>query len=767
MPFDVEMPDGTVITDVPDGTTQSQIMQRYKAASAPVTTQEQMVGLGSPIARFAKGFIADPLLGINQALGQAIAPTTRVIGKGIESLTGPNAVTQGLQNVDVNSNAVVNQYNQSTQAARKRVGSDGIDFIELGGAIASPVNKLFGVAAAPTALGRIGQAAGQGTMFGAIQPVIGAKNEDDYINEKLKQMGAGALFGGLVSTGVETASKVSSVLKELAQPLSEKGRENVLRTYLDGLTGTKKEEIVAALKAPEELVKGVRPTAAEAVSNIPEATSLAAYQQKVASNPAKGVAGSFAAREAEQEAGRVAALRSVGQDEAALQAAQAQRTAMTAPMREDALTQANIAGQVMPRLEDEIAAKFAQKTQAMQIGGKLGTTASQEANRLKTQSFYPVEGMPRVPSGLRPEEQYAQVQANLAGAREAGVEATIKQAQKDFKQMQLDSLSQNGFYPLESQPIISNINKMLQSPGVGASGLVQSTLGELRDKLAGLTNPKTGVIDSRDLYTVRKEIGTTIAKNAKETGNFDQNLIVKLDTNIKSYIDNAIESAGGTDWKKYLTTYQQASDKINQMQIGQALEKKLGTSLGDKQRAGVFATAVENAAQTIKTSTGSSRYSKLEDVLTAPQIKAVNSVLADVQRKAQSEALAAKSSSTGVEQKGELPNFLSRTASITNTVLRVLKKDSNEQINRMAADLMLDPPKLAAFIEGVPTKQMPTIIDAFMTRLSPEMRNEFIKLVATSKEFVNVAKEGLTRNIPIRAATDLSTQPENPIFQQQ
>ena len=751
MPFDVEMPDGTVITDVPDGTTQSQIMQRYKASTAPVTTQEQMVGLGSPVARFAKGFIADPLLGINQALGQAIGAT----GKSIESYTGPNAITQGMQQVGTGSNAVVNQYNQATQAARKRVGSDGIDLIELGGAIASPVNKLFGAPAGVTATERIGQAIGTGGLFGAIQPVVGAKSEDDYITEKFKQMGAGALFGGLLSTGLETTAKVSSIIKELAQPLSEKGRTDVLRNYLDSLTGTKKEEIVAALKAPEELVKGVRPTAAEAVANIPEATSLAAYQQKVAGNPAKGVAGSFAAREAEQEAGRVAALHSVGRDESALQAAQAERTALTAPMREDALAQANIAGQVIPRLEDEIASKFAQKTQAMQIGGKLGTSASQEAQRLKTQNFYPVEGMPKVPTGYRPEEHYAQVEANLAGAREAGAEATIKQAQKDFKQMQLDSLAQNGFYPLESKPIIGKIDAMLQSPGVGSSGLVQSTLGELRDKLASLTNPKTGVIDSRDLYTVRKEIGTTIAKNAKETGNFDQNLIVKLDTNIKSYIDNAIESAGGTDWKKYLTTYQQASDKINQMQIGQALEKKLGTSLGDKQRAGVFATAVENAAQTIKTSTGSSRYSKLEDVLTAPQVKAVNSVLADVQRKAQSEALAAKSGSTGIEHKGELPNFLSRAASITNTVLRVLKKDSNEQINRMAADLMLDPPKLAAFIEGVPTKQMPAIVEAFMTRLSPEMRGEFTMMVTA-------AKEGLNRNVPIRAATDLSTQP-NPI----
>lgn len=35
MSFDVEMPDGTVIEDVPDGTTQAQVMSRYKGSAAP------------------------------------------------------------------------------------------------------------------------------------------------------------------------------------------------------------------------------------------------------------------------------------------------------------------------------------------------------------------------------------------------------------------------------------------------------------------------------------------------------------------------------------------------------------------------------------------------------------------------------------------------------------------------------------------------------------------------------------------------------------
>ena len=294
---------------------------------------------------------------------------------------------------------------------------------------------------------------------------------------------------------------------------------------------------------------------------------------------------------------------------------------------------------------------------------------------------------------------------------------------------------------MRTSPIIEKIDSVLTTPGIRASDLAQQSLSTVREKLAGLSDAR-GVIDSRDLYTVRKELGNTIKTLSRETGNFDDKLVARLDTNLKSYIDNAIESAGGTDWKKYLRTYEQASTKINQMEIGQALEQKLQTSLGDKQRAGVFATAVENAAQTIKKSTGQARFKKLEDVLEPAQINIINRVLADVQRKAKAEALATKSRVVGAET-AELPNLLNRAALLTNTVLKAVKKDATEDINKMAAEMMLDPRKLAAFIEGVPAKQADTIVTAFMSRLTDDMREAFRQAV-TTQGLVRGGTEALT-----------------------
>lgn len=723
--YKVQAPDGKVITlEGPEGASQDEIIakaqelyqvapQQTAPAEQPPGVLEQMFGAGSPIARFAKGAIVDPVLGFNQLVGE-----TGILGERVKQEARGN----------------IRQVEQAVQEGRQRLGSEGFDPYQLAGAVVSPINRLAPTSAASSALGRVGQGAATGALFGGLQPVT---DVDNYIEEKIKQIGIGTAFGGLLSGGIESTAKVSKVLKDVFQPVTQEGRTKALREYITKLTGDKKDEIVQALRQSDELVTGARPTAAEAVADIPEATALAAYQQNLATAPARGISAQFAGREAEQEAARLAALRSVGGDEAALAAAQAQRNATTAPLREDALAQANIAGQLMPRLEDEIAARFASKGKALQVGGRLETEASQQQQLAR--NFFPVPGFPRVSPELS--QNFDRVLGNIEGAVTSKNVAAQRQAEANFKKLQLESIAQNGFYPLRTTPIIEKIDSVLTTPGIRASDLAQQTLSAVREKLAGLSNER-GVIDSRDLYTVRKEIGNTIKSLSRETGNFDDKLVSRLDTNIKSYIDNAIESAGGTDWKKYLQTYEQASKKINQMEIGQALEQKLQTSLGDKQRAGVFATAVENAAQTIKKSTGQARFKKLDEVLEPKQIATINRVLADVQRKAKAEALATKSRVAGAET-AELPNLLNRAALLTNTVLKAIKKDATEDINKMAAEMMLDPRKLVAFIEGVPAKQADTVVTAFMSRLSDDVREAFRQTV-TTQGLVRGGTEALT-----------------------
>jgi hypothetical protein len=594
MAFDVRMPDGTLIRNVPEGTTQEEILSRYNASQQsalqqqPVSMTERMFGAGSPTARFLKGAIVDPLLGANQLLAET-------------GLFGDTVRQQARGNVRA--------VEQAVQEGRKRVGSEGLDLVQLAGNIASPVNRLAPTMSAPTAAGRVGQAAGTGLLFGAVTPVV---NTEDYLNEKLTQLGTGAVAGALIGSGVETAKKASKVVKDLAQPLTEAGRRDALREYLTKLSGPEQERVVSALRGADELVAGSRPTVAEAVSDIPTATGLAAYQRRLSgSMPEEGIAGQFAQRTAEQQAARMGALRQdVAQTPELLDLARTLRDADATRNYGQAFAQTITAD---PRLAQIATNPYFKDAlpDAIKLAEAKGITAKTDLTELL---------------------QYVKISLDkqLGKTGDTALSRTEKEAVKNVKKELLDWVGQK--------------------------------------------NPQ---------YSLARE------------------------------------------------AFAKASQPINQMEIGQFLEGKLGTALGDKERAGAFATAVQEAASTIKKASGQAVGRNLEDVLTPKQTATVNNILADVSRKAKAEELASQSNiGSLIQDTAELPNLLNRYATITNTVLKALKKDSNAEINQLAAQMLLDPRQLAAFMEGVPKSKAKEVTRAMLQRLTPENRDLFVRYLA-------------------------------------
>lgn len=617
MSFDVRMPDGTVIKNVPAGTTQEDIMERYSASQQPtpvppqpaveqkpVGVMEQMFGLGSPIARVAKGAVVNPIMGINQMLAE-----TGVFGETVKQSARQN----------------IQGYEEATKAARERVGSTGIDLLELGGAVVSPVSKLMPAPAA-TAVGRIGQGATTGVAFAGAQPVT---NVENYFDEKLQQMGAGALFGGLVSTGFETASKAKKIVSELAKPLTKEGRLGILRDYLNSLTGGKKDEVIKALQGAGEIVPGSRPTAMEAVSNVPEATGIAAFQRQLSRQaPETGVPGQFAARAAEQQAARSGLLQ--------------QEVAQTPAML-------------------DLAKSFRAFDAERNYGEAFGQTLN--ANPKLAQIFQNPYIKDAVPDAIK-----------LGEAKGVTAKTDLTQLLQYVKIGLDKQLSRSG------DTALSRTEKEA----------VQKAKKELVDWIS-TKNPE---------YAVARE------------------------------------------------AFAEASKPINRMEVGQYLQQRLNTPL-DTERAGSFALAVQNAAGTIKKASGQP-FERLSDVLTPKQTAAVDNILSDLQRTAKGQELAGRSVvGAGGKTTTELPNLLNRYAVITNTVLRALKKDANADINRVAAELLLDPQKMAAFMKGVPASKSNLIADAMLRRVNPEMRESLIRALTVSKEEL-----GNVGSVTVRGLTD-------------
>lgn len=568
-------------------------------APAPQTREQRLKSMpasefwaGLPISRVAQG-VASPLLAGAQLLG----------GEGVREKI-----------------AALEAAKQRGMEARGEGGTDWLGMagqLAPAGAIASGITKAL--PAATSLLGRMGTGAAVGGGIAATTPTSQGAPEDFWSNKAL-QTGAGAVLGGTIPAAIEGAKAVGGVAKRVVEPLYEKGRDAVLKRYrIEELLGgdlSARDKVVNQLMQAKALVPGSKPTAGEAIADIPEATGLAAHQRSV--SRMEGVSPEFAKRSAEQEGARQAAIGGIAQTPQAMEAAIQARATTTKPLREAALAAAN------------------------------------------------------VPIGVSP------------------------------------------------APLLGNISKLANQPGLRGSDVVTKTLTDVKEKIRELSKA-TGSIDANDLYTIRKEAGNLIKKYAEETKNFDQRLTAGLLDKVQGYIDNAIEASGGTGWKAYLAKYAEMSQPINRMEVGQELQKALTAPLGTSERAAGFGTAMREAPRTLKKATGQPRYQELGEVLTPQETSSAQAVAQDLARKDAYQRLAAKTRVSGGDViPGNvgvaLPNLLSRPAMVANFLMKQAGRSAEDLIARKAGQQYLHPQALAAALKDVQTPQRQAIINAIMRK---------------------------------------------------
>jgi hypothetical protein len=727
----VTAPDGKQYEiTAPEGATQEQVLeyakQNYSTAAQPkkeaepqkpASVLDQMFGPGSPIARFAKGAVVDPLLGVNQMLAN-----TGIFGQTIK---------QG-------ANQLVKDVDTAVQQGRQRVGSTGFDFAELAGAVLSPANKVTNVVKAPATLaGRVGTSAGLGTVQGLAAPTVNSE-EDSYVTSKLLQAGFGAVLGGGIPATGAAAKKIADIVREL--PISEAAKQRALQNYVrDLIPEGKKDEIVAALKNPAELVSGSKPTAGQTLSETPFGVGLIKEQERVSRGANSG---QFLERSAEQQKARIQSLTDVLGDDAALEALIKRRTEITTPLREKALADANVYGQQIKPLEQQASEVRASMAYALQGQGKTATEAAQAIERANNWS--PVAGFPQFPGRYSPNTERAA--EFKQAAYEFGDVVRIRRAEADFKLTQAQQLKDSGYYPLDSTNIIDRLEKVFNTPGERSNDLLVGASKTLINKLQALTD-ENGIINSVDLYNVRKNIAQDIGEFLKNKNASFGAEAAKVDKALKNVLDAAINKASGSDlWSQYLSKFADYSKRIDQAETGKLLRQRLGeNSLGDVEKAGKFADAVLNAPATIRNATGGQRYGQLSELLTPDQNKAVNAVLADLSRGKKAEELGkAMGASKGplADVGNEIPQFLDNTITLFRTFVKTLKAGGQKELDSKITSLMLNPQELGLFIESIPKAQAKPFAEAVMSRLSPNVAAQLRQVLDTTNFTAGAIQQG-------------------------
>lgn len=290
----------------------------------------------------------------------------------------------------------------------------------------------------------------------------------------------------------------------------------------------------------------------------------------------------------------------------------------------------------------------------------------------------------------RAEQEAAREEAvNRVGGTPKG-----KQVMEEVRSELTDPLydaARKGVVPVDTGPILDKIDDIIKN-NPGNSEL----LTEMQRIRKGLVIPETPVAPelartkAQEVVSSLDGIKTALAKK-------ENTFIVGELTDIKNMLVKAIPGMEDAQ-----AAFAQASEPINRMNIGTYLKKALTGALpAGTERAGAYATALENAPATIKKSTGMARFKSLEDAgVPKPDIDTLNAVADDLNRSLAAEKLQSRGGGAIPKDPNAIQiEMLNRTATFVNKVVATV---ANYVGRKKAIDIaleMLDPKVAAKVLE--------------------------------------------------------------------
>ena len=734
--MNVELPNGTVITDVPEGTSKEEV--KRKAISGGYATLEDFNTPETEAPPETKVAPAKEASMLERIFGDIGADMDKISSFKDDSYF--ERMQAGMRRQEKGfTKGIVDPVVGAAELAARAVGQAGVaDSIvkpyneymqdagmggQLVGAVANPINKLFMPAAGASKLKAVAGSTLAGTTQGGLAPTSGG---DDFMSDKLFNAGIGAALGGGIPLVGILGAKLAGIVGDIN--ISTASRTAAIRDHLESLLGPERDRAIAAIRNVGMYVTGSKPTVGAALGDVPSAAGLVAVEQDLAQNAGLG----FQVRTADNSAARQAALR--GNIEApggqTADAAALERTAVTADLRDDALAQANVAGPKLVKLDKEISDRFDDVASAEQTRGSADLVARNQAKLAEAvPELERITGVPWFQTAEGLAEQARQTSAAYTSV------AAQSRAQGKFKMMQRESLSKEGFYPLSTNTILNNIDNLMSKPVNKVNSLMTSGLNTIKKKIA-LATDENGLVDSQALYAIRKEIGTDL-QNTYNKANAPANLVLlgKQERVIQKFIDDAINDAsGGTIWTKYLKSYSEYSGIIERRKVGKALADRLGGTLGEE-NAVAFAKAVINSKAVVAEALGKPSGKRLVNILTDKELAIVKNVEADLLREAKSRKLGASVTSRGIEEApNEAPMLLDAKVTVTKAILNYIRMGKKSEMDALVANLLLDPKKFADFIEGVsqaaPGAEKSTgVISGMLKTMSANTRKAFTDFV--------------------------------------
>lgn len=330
--MDVRLPDGTIISNVPDGTTKAQLVEKLKANGYDVSK----LGGEPPSAgeRLMRG-LRDPIDGGAQLLTKALPESVVSAGNRFNNWLARNTGLVG----ELPAGGVDEQVRTSEQdyQTRRAIGGDsGFDSLRLVGNIASPANIAIGasIPRSATLAGRVLAGASGGAASAALSPV---SQDGDYAGNKLEQIAMGGAFGAAVPAVTGAAARI--VRPEASRnPNLQLLREAGVRPTVGQATGgviNKLEEKATSLPIMGDAISAARSRALEDFNNavINRATAKVGAKVQGTGQAAVKEAGDLIGQAYDDALNQIKFIRFDGKFAADVRQLKAMAQSLTPPMR--------------------------------------------------------------------------------------------------------------------------------------------------------------------------------------------------------------------------------------------------------------------------------------------------------------------------------------------------------------------------------------------------------------------------------------------------
>lgn len=607
--YEITSPDGKKFEiTAPDGATQEQVLSyaqsQWKAPKHDMAAEvaNDSISQGAResaqpqgiLEKAGRWFYGDP----NATTPERIAanPLTRFAMGAAAPVLGAGQLLRNMGGAD---NAKVGPFNNDSMAQLEQMkragGAEGVDVAGIAGKMLSPVALKAAALLGPsaTAAGRIGKGAAMGAGFGAAEPVTSG----DYWPQKGMQIVTGTAAGAAVPAAWEAAKGIGAGVRNVVQPyMGQWGADRAAGRLLNDAAGPRRAAVLQALEQPSVIVPGSSPTAGQAA--VPAGSAEFAAMQRIAEQRDPS---SYLNIGNDQNAARIAALRTVGQTPADLESAIAQRGA-----------NADI---------------------------NYGSAYSN-----------PVKANPEL----------ARLMSNPYVKDEVGTALKLAEA--------------NGITPK------NNLTEFLHYVKIG-----------LDKQLSKTGNDALSSTQQKAVQDAKTQLVDWMAK-------------------------------ANPQYDTARSVFAAESKPINQMQIGQELEKRLTPALSQdgSQKAAAYASALREAPQTIKRATGQPRYEDLADIMTPQQMQTLGNVKSDLARNATYEGMAREgmpSASRAVNlaapEIGSVGMF-SPKISVARSIYNRVTGHATDKILNDLASRMTDPAKTAEIMRKATPFERQLMVDLLM-----------------------------------------------------